>query len=165
MDCKNFEGSEELRVIIQGDNSCDRNNIQQAANVALNGAIGSSGYRFSPVRRKRPPEDPHYQRLSVEGSMTQMQFSEVVITFLGWLFRLVQCAFTLLVILIFLYFNFKISGLKLFLCCRLTILMLPKLLHLVDLKVPLAISSVNLNWSIGKSRKCTVLFGPMDERI
>jgi hypothetical protein len=91
MDCKNFEGSEELRAIIQGDNSCDRNNIQQAANVALNGAIGSSGYRFSPVRRKRPPEDPHYQRLNVEGSMMQMQFPEVVITFLGWLFRLVTC--------------------------------------------------------------------------
>jgi len=76
MDCKNFEGSEELHVIIQGDNSCDRNNIQQAANVALNGAIGSSGYRFSPVRRKRPPEDPHYQRLNVEGSMMQVQFPE-----------------------------------------------------------------------------------------
>nr|TKW21586.1 hypothetical protein SEVIR_4G129000v2 [Setaria viridis] len=77
MDCKNFDGSEELRAIIQGDNSCDRNNIQQAANVALNGAIGSSGYRFSPVRRKRPPEDPHYQRLNVEGNMMQMQFQEV----------------------------------------------------------------------------------------
>jgi len=76
MDCKNFEGSEELRAIIQGDNSCDRNNIQQAANVALNGAIGSSGYRFSPVRRKRPTEDPHYQRLNVEGSMMQVQFPE-----------------------------------------------------------------------------------------
>ncbi|XP_062228892.1 protein tesmin/TSO1-like CXC 5 isoform X2 [Phragmites australis] len=76
MDCKNFEGSEELRAIIQGDNSCDRNNIQQAANVALNGAIGSSGYRFSPVRRKRPPEDPYGQRLSGEGNMTQAQFQE-----------------------------------------------------------------------------------------
>nr|CAB3470542.1 unnamed protein product [Digitaria exilis] len=76
MDCKNFEGSEELRAIIQGDNSCDRNNMQQAANVALNGAIGSSGYRFSPVRRKRPPEDPNYQRLNVEGSIMQMPFQE-----------------------------------------------------------------------------------------
>lgn len=81
MDCKNFEGSEELCAIIQGDNSCDRNNMQQAANVALNGAIGSSGYRFSPVRRKRPPEDPNYQRLNVEGSIMQMPFQEVVITF------------------------------------------------------------------------------------
>lgn len=76
MDCKNYEGSEELRSTTQGDNSCDRNNIQQAANVALNGAIGSSGYRFSPVRRKRPPEDPHCQTLNVEGSMMQTQFRE-----------------------------------------------------------------------------------------
>uniref|UniRef100_A0A0A9D9J6 CRC domain-containing protein n=1 Tax=Arundo donax TaxID=35708 RepID=A0A0A9D9J6_ARUDO len=76
MDCKNFEGSEELRAIIQGDNSCGRNNIQQAANVALNGAIGSSGYIFSPVRRKRPPEDPYGQRLSGEGNKTQTQFQE-----------------------------------------------------------------------------------------
>ncbi|XP_062179100.1 protein tesmin/TSO1-like CXC 7 isoform X2 [Phragmites australis] len=76
MDCKNFDGSEELRAIIQGDSSCDRNTMQQAANVALNGAIGSSGYRFSPVRRKRPPEDPYGQRLSGEGSMAQTQFQE-----------------------------------------------------------------------------------------
>ncbi|KAF0904345.1 hypothetical protein E2562_033418 [Oryza meyeriana var. granulata] len=76
MDCKNFEGSEELRAITQGDNSSDRNNIQHAANVALNGAIGSSGYRYSPVRRKRPPEDPLCQKLNGEGSMMQAQFQE-----------------------------------------------------------------------------------------
>lgn len=58
MDCKNFEGSEELQAIIQGDNASDKNNVQQAANVTLNGAIGSSGYKYSPVRRKRHPEDP-----------------------------------------------------------------------------------------------------------
>uniref|UniRef100_A0A0E0HQ87 CRC domain-containing protein n=1 Tax=Oryza nivara TaxID=4536 RepID=A0A0E0HQ87_ORYNI len=75
-DCKNFEGSEELRLITQGDNSSDRNNIQHAANVALNGAIGSSGYRYSPVRRKRPPEDHLYQKLNGEGSTMQTQFQE-----------------------------------------------------------------------------------------
>ncbi|KAL6876315.1 hypothetical protein ACP4OV_012887 [Aristida adscensionis] len=76
IECKNYEGSEELRAIVQGDNSCDRNNIQQAANVALNGAIGSSGYRSSPVRRKRPPEDPFGQRLSGERSIMHTQFHE-----------------------------------------------------------------------------------------
>ncbi|KAL5224847.1 hypothetical protein ABZP36_011486 [Zizania latifolia] len=75
-DCKNFEGSEELLALIQGDNSSDRNNIQQAANVALNGAIGSSGYRYSPVRKKRPPEDPRGQRINGEGSMMHTQFQE-----------------------------------------------------------------------------------------
>uniref|UniRef100_A0ACD5WUE0 Uncharacterized protein n=1 Tax=Avena sativa TaxID=4498 RepID=A0ACD5WUE0_AVESA len=54
VDCKNFEGSEELKAIIEGENAADR----QAANVSVNGAIGSSGYKYSPVRRKRHPEDP-----------------------------------------------------------------------------------------------------------
>ena len=58
MDCKNFEGSEELHAIIQGENASDRNNIQQAANATLNGGVGSTGYKYSPVRRKRHPEDP-----------------------------------------------------------------------------------------------------------
>ncbi|TVT99557.1 hypothetical protein EJB05_42432 [Eragrostis curvula] len=77
MDCKNFEGSEELQAAVcQGDNSCDRNIVQQAANVALNGAIGSSGYRFSPVRKKRPPEGPSAQRINGEESMIQARFQE-----------------------------------------------------------------------------------------
>uniref|UniRef100_A0ACD6A0N7 Uncharacterized protein n=1 Tax=Avena sativa TaxID=4498 RepID=A0ACD6A0N7_AVESA len=54
VDCKNFEGSEELKAIIEGENASDR----QAANVSVNGATGSSGYKYSPVRRKRHPEDP-----------------------------------------------------------------------------------------------------------
>ena len=58
MDCKNFKGSEELQAITQGDNASDRNNVQQTANVTLNGATGSSGYKYSPVRRERHPEDP-----------------------------------------------------------------------------------------------------------
>ena len=57
MDCKNFEGSEELHAIIQRDNAYDKNNIQQATNVTLNGAIGSSGYKYSLVRTKGHPED------------------------------------------------------------------------------------------------------------
>ncbi|KQK18272.1 protein tesmin/TSO1-like CXC 5 isoform X1 [Brachypodium distachyon] len=57
MDCKNFEGSEELQAIIQGYNASDRNNIQQATNVTLNGPIGSSGHKCSPACR-RHPDDP-----------------------------------------------------------------------------------------------------------
>lgn len=67
MDCKNFEGSEERRALVQGDNTSDRNNIQQAANTALNGAIGSSGYKCSPARRK----------ISQEDSLPEMQFQQV----------------------------------------------------------------------------------------
>jgi len=40
MDCKNFEGSEERKALIQGDYASDGNQIQQAASVALNGTIG-----------------------------------------------------------------------------------------------------------------------------
>lgn len=67
MDCKNLEGSEERRALVQGDNASDRNNIQQAANTALNGAIGSSGYKCSPGHRKISPED----------SLSEAQFQQV----------------------------------------------------------------------------------------
>jgi hypothetical protein len=83
MDCKNFKGSEELQTTLQGDNSCDRTNIQQAANVAPNGAIGPSGYRFSPVRKKRPPKDPLAQRVNGEESMMQARFQEVCFAWCG----------------------------------------------------------------------------------
>lgn len=83
MDCKNLEGSEELLTTLQGDNSCDRTNIQQATNVALNGAIGSLGYRYSPVRKKRPPKDPPVQRVNGEESMMQAQFQEVRFAWCG----------------------------------------------------------------------------------
>jgi hypothetical protein len=83
MDCKNLEGSEELLTTLQGDNSCDRTNIQQAANVALNGANGSSGHKLSPGRKKRPPEDPPVQRVNEE-SMMQARFQEVCFTWCGF---------------------------------------------------------------------------------
>ncbi|CAM0945877.1 unnamed protein product [Alopecurus aequalis] len=67
MDCKNFEGSEERRALVQGDNASDRNNIQQAANTTLNGAIGSSGYKCFPGHRKISPED----------SLSEAQFQQV----------------------------------------------------------------------------------------
>ncbi|KAG6706052.1 protein tesmin/TSO1-like CXC 5 isoform X2 [Carya illinoinensis] len=52
MDCKNFEGNKERRALFQED----RNAIvyvQNAANVAISGAIGSSGYGTPLVSKKR----------------------------------------------------------------------------------------------------------------
>ncbi|XP_018845547.2 protein tesmin/TSO1-like CXC 5 isoform X3 [Juglans regia] len=52
MDCKNFEGNEERRALFHED----RNAIvyvQNAANVAISGAIGSSGYGTPLVSKKR----------------------------------------------------------------------------------------------------------------
>ncbi|CAN0900124.1 Protein tesmin/TSO1-like CXC 5 [Linum grandiflorum] len=50
VDCKNFEGSEERQALFHNDHA---NNIQQAANAAITGAIGTSGYTSPPVPRKR----------------------------------------------------------------------------------------------------------------
>ncbi|KAI5383000.1 hypothetical protein KIW84_070416 [Lathyrus oleraceus] len=53
MDCKNFEGSEERQALFHGDQNNNMVFIQQAANAAITGAIGSSGYSSPPVSRKR----------------------------------------------------------------------------------------------------------------
>ncbi|KAK4756960.1 hypothetical protein SAY87_007087 [Trapa incisa] len=57
MDCKNFEGSEERQALFHGDHSHNMAYIQQAANAAITGAIGSSGYACPPLSRKRKSQD------------------------------------------------------------------------------------------------------------
>ena len=58
IDCKNTEGSEERRALFHG-NSCNTM-IYQAANAAINGAIGTSGYGSSPATRKRRNQEPSF---------------------------------------------------------------------------------------------------------
>lgn len=53
MDCKNFEGSEERQALFHGDSVNNMVYLQQAANAAITGAIGTSGYGSPPVSRKR----------------------------------------------------------------------------------------------------------------
>ncbi|KAJ0090226.1 hypothetical protein Patl1_13271 [Pistacia atlantica] len=57
MDCKNFEGSEERQALFHGDHANNMTYIQQAANAAITGAIGSSGYASPPVAKKRKGQD------------------------------------------------------------------------------------------------------------
>ncbi|XP_077209823.1 tesmin/TSO1-like CXC domain-containing protein [Tasmannia lanceolata] len=57
MDCKNFEGSEERRSLFHGDHGNAMTYIQQAANAAISGAIGSSGYTSSPSNKKRKGQE------------------------------------------------------------------------------------------------------------
>ncbi|XP_061950490.1 protein tesmin/TSO1-like CXC 5 [Populus nigra] len=57
MDCKNFEGSEERQALFHGDHGNNMAYIQQAANAAITGAIGSSGYASPPVSRKRKGQE------------------------------------------------------------------------------------------------------------
>ncbi|XWS26323.1 hypothetical protein CRYUN_Cryun26dG0022200 [Craigia yunnanensis] len=56
MDCKNFEGSEERRSLIHGDHN-SMAYMQQAANAAISGAIGSSGYGTPLASKKRKSEE------------------------------------------------------------------------------------------------------------
>lgn len=56
LDCKNFEGSEERRALFHGDH----NGIafmQRAANAAIIGAVGSSGYGTLITSKKRKSEE------------------------------------------------------------------------------------------------------------
>lgn len=79
-DCKNFEGSEERKALVQMKNASDRNHIQEAANFALNGATGSLGYKNSPVRRKK------YQENSLgEQILSEAQFQPVCSNWYGQL--------------------------------------------------------------------------------
>ncbi|XP_024960337.1 protein tesmin/TSO1-like CXC 6 [Cynara cardunculus var. scolymus] len=57
MDCKNFEGSEERQALFHGDSANNIAYLQQAANAAITGAIGSSGYGSPPVSRKRKVQE------------------------------------------------------------------------------------------------------------
>ncbi|CAA6665990.1 unnamed protein product [Spirodela intermedia] len=72
-DCKNFEGSEERRALFHGDHGRNIAYAQQAANAAITGAIGSSGYGSSPASKKRKNQetlfgpglkDPSVQKLA-----------------------------------------------------------------------------------------------------
>ncbi|KAL9224057.1 hypothetical protein vseg_000131 [Gypsophila vaccaria] len=51
IDCKNFEGSEERQALFHGDHGNNLTYEQQAANAAITGAIGSSG--FTPTNGKK----------------------------------------------------------------------------------------------------------------
>lgn len=57
MDCKNFEGSEERQALFHGDHANNIAYIQQAANAAITGAVGSSGYGSPPVNKKRKGQE------------------------------------------------------------------------------------------------------------
>ncbi|XP_030448185.2 protein tesmin/TSO1-like CXC 5 isoform X1 [Syzygium oleosum] len=57
MDCKNFEGSEERQALFHGDHANNMAYIQQAANAAITGAVGSSGYASPPLSKKKKGQE------------------------------------------------------------------------------------------------------------
>ncbi|MED6167827.1 hypothetical protein PIB30_006476 [Stylosanthes scabra] len=59
MDCKNFEGSEERQALFHGDQNTNMTYIQQAANAAITGAVGSSGFSSPPLLSKKRKGQEH----------------------------------------------------------------------------------------------------------
>ncbi|KAF7813850.1 protein tesmin/TSO1-like CXC 5 isoform X1 [Senna tora] len=78
MDCKNFEGSEERQALFHGDQNNNIAFIQQAANAAITGAIGSSGYSSPPVSKKRKGQELFFGPTAKDPSVGRIgQFQQV----------------------------------------------------------------------------------------
>lgn len=78
MDCKNFEGSEERQALFHGDQNHNMAYIQQAANAAITGAIGSSGYSSPPVTKKRKGQELFFGPTTKDTSVGRLgQFQQV----------------------------------------------------------------------------------------
>lgn len=80
MDCKNYEGSEERQALFHGDHGNNIAYIQQAANAAITGAIGSSGYGSPPLNKKRKGQDLFFGSITQDpvhmlGHLQQVNFS------------------------------------------------------------------------------------------
>ncbi|KAE8688456.1 Protein tesmin/TSO1-like CXC 5 [Hibiscus syriacus] len=72
VDCKNFEGSEERQSLFHCDRANNLTYIQQAANAAINGAIGSSGFASIPVSKKRKGQELFFQSTSKNPSVHRL---------------------------------------------------------------------------------------------
>lgn len=80
LDCKNFEGSEERRALFHGDH----NGIafmQRAANAAIIGAVGSSGYGTLMTSNKRKSEELLFGVAAKDQSVIRNPQSQQVIFF------------------------------------------------------------------------------------
>ncbi|CAH2077631.1 unnamed protein product [Thlaspi arvense] len=57
LDCKNFDGSEERQALFHGEHANNIAYLQQAANAAITGAVGSSGFAPAPAPKRRKGQD------------------------------------------------------------------------------------------------------------
>ncbi|XP_074280942.1 protein tesmin/TSO1-like CXC 5 [Silene latifolia] len=71
IDCKNFEGSEERQALFHGDPANNLTYEQQAANAAITGAIGSSGFISTPNSRKRKGQELFFGPSSKDPSVSR----------------------------------------------------------------------------------------------
>ncbi|KAK9697688.1 hypothetical protein RND81_08G054300 [Saponaria officinalis] len=70
IDCKNFEGSEERQALFHGEHGNNLTYEQQAANAAITGAIGSSGFT-PPNGRKRKVQELFFGPSSKDPSVSR----------------------------------------------------------------------------------------------
>ncbi|XP_038696020.1 protein tesmin/TSO1-like CXC 5 isoform X2 [Tripterygium wilfordii] len=72
MDCKNFEGSEERQALFHGEHANNMSYIQEAANAAITGAIGSSGYAWPPVSKTRKGQELMFGPMAKDSSLHRL---------------------------------------------------------------------------------------------
>ncbi|KAG2713117.1 hypothetical protein I3760_04G160000 [Carya illinoinensis] len=73
IDCKNFEGSEERQALFHGDQGNNMAYMQQLANAAITGAIGSSGYASPPISKKRKGQDLFFASAAKDPSLQRLR--------------------------------------------------------------------------------------------
>lgn len=84
LDCKNFEGSEERQALFHGDHANNMAYIQQAANAAITGAIGSSGYASPPVSKRRKGQELLFGPAAKDPSISRIGHFQQVIVMWIW---------------------------------------------------------------------------------
>lgn len=72
IDCKNFEASEERRALFQGEQSNTLYMQQLAANAAITGAVGSSGYGSPPAFKRRKNHELFFGTVSKDPSVNRV---------------------------------------------------------------------------------------------
>ncbi|CAG7898553.1 unnamed protein product [Brassica rapa] len=75
--CKNFEGSEERQALFHGEHANNMAYLQQAANAAITGAVGSSGFAPFPAPKRRKGQDISFNQATNDSSMHRLgQFQQ-----------------------------------------------------------------------------------------
>ncbi|XP_010526465.1 PREDICTED: protein tesmin/TSO1-like CXC 5 [Tarenaya hassleriana] len=69
LDCKNYEGSEERQALFHGEHANNVAYLQQAANAAITGAVGSSGFASSPGPKRRKSQEIIFNQATKDSSI------------------------------------------------------------------------------------------------
>ncbi|ESQ54344.1 hypothetical protein EUTSA_v10024708mg [Eutrema salsugineum] len=77
LDCKNFDGSEERQALFHGEHANNMAYLQQQANAAITGAVGSSGFAPAPAPKRRKGQDIVFNQATKDSSTHRLgQFQQ-----------------------------------------------------------------------------------------